>query len=526
MLRPDRRHAGMRSLFGAALLLTVDLCAQTTLTTTYTANYFLASLDGAVYFDLIVPQPLQVHRLDLNLHSGLGAIGDVDVYVRPGSWVDHIQARGDWTLAAHGAVVSAGPQQATPCPLDAPIGLPAGIHGVALHHKGVMPAYMFTFGPRTYTNGELTLVGGGSSTLLCGGQQFVSRVFSGAVHYTLGGGPFALAGAAPHGSGCHQGTRSFYEHFLPGTFDLAGQRLLLTPNAAGGYDVARSAGGTITLPAGAHNLDLVRGGAAFVPLPTPLTFPGGSTPALLVLPDGRALLGDEGLLGSSTAGAAASTLLLGRPTLAALWQDFAPGGADNVYTHLDPATGDTTVIWWQLPVFGGPTNVRSTFALTVRTNGTLEVRIANAANPTDACLVGFSAGNGARDPGCVDLSQRTAFATTTDSAGLQLQAEGRPALGTVTTLRVLGGGGGLSTLLFSWQLLTPALDLAALGVPDCALHLDPTTSSAVNLGTTSHLPVPVPAAPFLLGATLHAQAAHFAAGLTTSNAVTLTVGTV
>lgn len=517
----------MRSLLGAALLLSVPLAAQATLTTPNTANYFLASLDGAVYFDLVVAQTLQLDSFDIAMHSPLGTGGGVDVYVRPGSWVDHTEQRGDWALLSHGNVTSSGPQQPTPCPLATPIGLPPGNYGIALHCRGVMPAYAYAFGLRSYTNGELTLVGGSSSTELFGGQQFFSRVFSGAVHYTLGGGPIPVASVAPHGLGCHRAARSFYEHFLPGFLDLANQRFVLTPNASGGYDVARSSAGPLALPATAHNLDLLRGGAAFVPLTAPLQFPGGTATSLLVLPDGRILLGDEGLLGSSTAAAAPSTLLNGRPTLAALWQDFAPAGSDNVYSHVDPTTGATTLIWWQLPVFGGPTNVRCTFAVTVHTSGVLDVHIANASNPTDACVVGFSAGHGARDPGPRDLSLQQPFATATDDPGLGLTALGRPVLGTITTLCVDGAAApGLSMLLFGWQLLTPALELGALGVPDCALFVDPTSSAAVTLGTAAQLPVPVPAAPFLLGTTLHAQAAHFAGALTTSNALTLTLGAV
>ncbi len=516
----------MRLHLGAALLATATLAAQTTLTTSYASNYFLASLDGAVYFDLVVPQTLQIDRFDLDLHSPLGATGNVDVYVRPGSWVDHTQQRGDWTRLSHGNVTSAGPQLPTPCPLSAPIGLPPGTYGIALHCSGVMPAYMFAFGLRTYGNGELTLVGGGSSTELFGGQQFFSRVFSGAVHYTLGGGPFVVASAEQHGIGCHRAARSFYEHFMPGTLDLASQRLVLTPNASGGYDVARSSAGSITLPAGAHNLDLVRGGAAFVPLTVPLQFPGGSTSSLLVLPDGRVLLGDEGLLGSSTVAAAASTLLSGRPTLAALWQDFAPSGSDNVYRHVDAATGATTLTWWQLPVFGGPNNVRCTFAVTVHTSGVIDVHIANANNPTDACVVGFSPGFGARDPGPIDLSQQLQFTTATDDPGLRLDALGRPVPGTTTTLCLDGAAvPGCSMLLFGWQLLTPALELGALGVPDCALFVAPTSSATISLGTATQLPVTLPNLPFLVGTTLHVQAAHFATGLTTSNALTLTLGT-
>lgn len=515
----------MRFHLGAALLLSSHLLAQT-LTTSYPANYFLASLDGAVYFDLVVPQTLQLDAFDLNLYSPLGTNGAVDVYVRPGSWVDHTTTRGDWTLAAHGNVTSAGPQLPTACALSSPIGLPPGTYGIALHHRGVMPVYHYAFGLRTHANGDLTLVGGGSSMLAFGGQQFFSRVFSGAVHYTLGGGPFSLATVQTHGAGCHRRASSFYEHFLPGTLDLAGTRLVLTPNGVGGYDVQRSSSGAITLPANAQNLDLVRGSAAFVPLGNALAFPGGSSSSLLVLPDGRVYLTSEGLLGSSTVSPSVHTLLSGRATIAANWQDYAPNGADNVYTSVDPVTGALTITWWQLPLFSGPNNVRNTFALTLHDGGVFELRLSAAANPTDACVVGFSPGNAARDGGATDLSAATSFSTANDDEGLGLLAIGRPVLGTTTTLRATNTAPhAFVAMLLGWQTLVQGIELGALGAAGCELFLDPATMTTVGLAG-DELPFAVPPAPFLLGVTLHAQAADFAAALRTSNALTLTIGSV
>lgn len=516
----------MRTSLAALMLLTFPLVAQASLTTPYQANYFLASLDGAVYFDLVVPQTLQLDALDLNLYSPLGTPGSIDVYLRPGTWVDHSTQRGDWALAAHGAVTSAGPQLPTPCALSAPIGLPPGTYGVALHHRGVMPSYHFAFGLRTYANADLRLIGGGSSMLAFGGQQFFSRVFSGALHYSLGGGPFSLATVQAHGVGCHQSASSFYEHFMPGTLDLAGTRLRLTPNGNGGYDVQRSPSGSIVLPANAHNLDLVRGSAAFVQLATELTFPGGSSSSLLVLPDGRVHLTSEGLLGTSTSSPSVATLLAGRATLAANWQDYAPSGADNVYTSVDPITGALTITWWQLPLFAGPNNVRNTFALTVHTNGVLDLRLSAAANPTDACVVGWSPGNAARDGGAIDLSQSVNFATGTDDDGLGLVAEGRPVLGTTTRLQVTGTtANSFCVLMLGWQLLAPSIELGIVGAAGCELLVDPTTMATTSIANNA-LPLAVPAAPFLLGVTLHAQAADFASALRTSNALTLVIGSV
>ena len=54
------------------LLAAGSLPAQSVLTTHFSANYHLASLDGGVYFDVTVQNALHLDRLDLNLASPPG----------------------------------------------------------------------------------------------------------------------------------------------------------------------------------------------------------------------------------------------------------------------------------------------------------------------------------------------------------------------------------------------------------------------------------------------------------------------
>ncbi len=515
----------------AALLFGAGLAAQSSSLTTLPADHYLSSLDGGVYFDLVVHHELQLDRLDVSLASMQGTSGTIEVHVRPGTWQEHVGARGDWVLAASGSIVSTGAQNAAPCVLNRPIGLPAGRHGIALRCRGVMPAYTFALGLRTSGNGDLSLVGGGSTLHFLSGTPFFSRVFSGTLHYSVGGGPFVMAHTTPFGEGCHKRARSFHEHFAPGGFDLSRQRLVLTPNGAGGYDVRREPAPAVALAAGAQNLGLVRGGAAVVALPAPLAFPGGSTPSLLVLPDGRVLLTDVGLLGSSQATPSPQTLLQGLPAVAVAWHDLAPGGADNVYAHSDPATGASTVTWWRVPVHGAPAGVRSTFAFVAHTDGSLELVFDTVAHPDEGCLVGFGAGHGARDPGGIDLSAVAAFATATDDPGLSLAGEGRAVIGTTTLLRLADApaNAALAALLIGWQPLAPALGLEPLGAPGCHLHVDPTDAVFLPVATTAATAVPVPHEPGLLGLSFVAQAAAFplaasAAPFVTSNGLQFVIG--
>ncbi|MBM4062251.1 MAG: hypothetical protein FJ265_14310 [Planctomycetes bacterium] len=517
----------MPTLRALCLLFTAGLSAQS-LTTSYASNYYLASFDGGVYFDLQVLRELRLDRIDLSLYSPPGTQGTVEVHVRPGGWQGHVGSRGDWVMAASGAVTAAGWQQPSPCTLSQPIGLPAGHFGVALHCRGVMPAYGFAFGLRSFGNGDLLLCAGGSAVQFLESAPFVYRVFHGTLHYTLGGGPFQVATVGRYGEGCRQGARSFYEHFVPGGFDLAGQGVTLVPNGAGGYDVTLRAARLSAPPPGAANLGLARGGATFVALPVPLVFPGGSTGTLRVHSDGRVALTDLGLVGPGPLPASPAELFASQPTLAAACLDLAPAGGDAVFAAFDPGSGATTLWWWNVPTYGDPGS-RASFALTLQANGAIEFDYGAMANPNAGCFVGFGAGQGARDPGPRDLSAAAPFATQADDPGLGLAATGRPVLGTATLLRAVDEPAGAlgSALLLGWLPLQPGLELTGLGAPGCRLLVEPRDAVWLPLQPGAGLSLPVPNAVQLLGQGCCAQAASWSAvEFVSSHGLVLTFGSV
>jgi hypothetical protein len=515
------------------LLLAAGLAAQSPLVSPFARDYFLASLDGGFYFDIVVRHELQLDRIDLDLFSQSGA-GTVDVFLRPGSWFGHVQGTGDWVHAASASVTSLGQSQPAPCVLSTPIGLPPGEYALALHVQNLMPAYTMSLVPQSFGNGDLTVGAGGATLQFLAGTPYYYRLFSGALHYTPGGGPFHVATVEPFGSGCRQGARSFYEAFAPGTLDLGGQRLLLTPNAAGGYDVARSAAPAIALPANAVNLGLLRNGAAFVTLPASLVFPGGSTSTLRVHADGHVALTDRGLLAPQAAQPFPAALFAQDAQVAVACMDLAPQGSDNVYAAADAVTGAVTVVWWNVHANGATSGNGSTFSFTARTDGSLELCYGTVSNPTLPCLAGFGAGLGARDPGPRDLSLAAAFSTQTDDPGLGLVATGRPVLGTVTMLSLTDrpATAGLGALLLGWNRLPTPMDLATIGAPGCQLFVDPANASWLSLGSATQIAVSVPNEAHLLGLSCQVQAAAWSAaavtasGIVASNALTLTLGRV
>ena len=174
-----------------------------------------------------------------------------------------------------------------------------------------------------------------------------------------------------------------------------------------------------------------------------------------------------------------------------------------------------------------------TFSCTAELDGTLELRYDAITNPVDVCVVGFSAGLGARDPGPRDLSPVVPFATQHDDPGLLLAAEGRPVLGTTMLLRVVDRplAVGNRVLLLGWTSLAPGIDLGGYGAPGCRLFVDPRGAATFGLGAGAALTVPLPADANLLGLGWCAQSASLQPGLNalgavTSNALACTIGSV
>ena len=329
----------------ACCALPGQLPGQSTLTTQWAATTWLASTDGAVYFDLQINRALELKQIDCDLVRAAGAQGEIDVWVRPGTWSGHVAGTGDWAFASSGPVRAAALDQPSVCELQRPVALLPGRYGIALHHRGVAPAYtIHLLGSQTFANTDLALIAGRSSTLRFGGPTFATRVWNGALHYSLLAAARPIATAEPFGEGCYAARASFYQAFHPGAFDLDGQTLVLVPNGAGGYDVLRTAG---TLPmdaAGSTDLGLTHAGFAVVALPFALPFPGGSTGAVVVAASGQLALDDQ-FLPLSYELPSAAALLAGPPRLCALWRDLAPTPAANVHELVDAAAQTVEFVW-------------------------------------------------------------------------------------------------------------------------------------------------------------------------------------
>ncbi|MFY9344365.1 MAG: hypothetical protein WAT39_17870 [Planctomycetota bacterium] len=520
----------------------------------------LGNVGGGFYFNLTCSSPVTLTRLRYvaSLFSPAGS-SSVDIFLGPSTWVGNVAANpGPWTIAATTAPV------AIPGGVDTPVTgvitgfgpgpgltLPAGSYGLAL--RAVGHAWRYENGVTSFADANVTASFGGASNTFLNLPTFSPRVLVGALDYVIGGP--GLASVAPYGAGCYARYRSFYEWFQASTnFDLANTSMYLAFDPAGNRYVAIVAGSTPVVPPSSlplglgdnQNLTVTLGPAAN---PQPIVFPGPGAPAVV---NTVAMCSNlyVNLLGTAPAFAvpAVSTWLNGGATRIGMHRAVLASLGATHYEY-DVPSGAHLFTWLAVrDVIGSATN---TFQLAFFGNGDVEFRwgaistLGGFAWPT---LVGFTTGNGALDPGNLDLSVRLPLlpplATDgVDRAAFGLQASAPPLLG--TTVNLTGANptgtslGAILVGLADLGALSPAgVDLLGIGAPGCVANIQ-TTPMITGLigngaGGTMQFPLTIPALPALIGQQLFGQAlwldplsqnaAFGTLGLLTSNALRLTIG--
>ena len=377
------------------------------------------------------------------------------------------------------------------------------------------------------------------------------------------------------------GNPTIHEEQL-GTFDLASKSLVFTRNGTGGYIVidrpactfasARPFGAGCPKPGVAYELfsnpnsvdlsnrsiDFIVGangshvgipGTAFFTgytnsfpfqddevvgpfnLPFTFAFPGGSTNAIDISsngfvwlstgnPDPRCCDGDPFLF------------LLDPASIAALWQDLDPTSGGNIYYDVAPSGTEVHVTWVAVPEYGTITPSPNTAQITLRSDGSFRLAWQTVDNQFHTCLVGFSQGNGASDPGSVDFSNLVLFGAGGTPLKLAAQSGSRPALGTTFTMNVdqIASGSLLGVMAFGFLQFVPGIDLSGIGMIGCELNvsLDALLSFAVT-GNPTPYSFGVPNVTSLVGFLFHAQAATLTPGanalnLLASNGLEITLG--
>lgn len=152
---------------------------------------------GGVFLNLTPTGPaLVVYAFDVPLAPAPGTLVDVDVWVRPGSYVGFTGDETEWTLTQTIQMTALGQEVAAPLVLSTPIDLPTGVitgiylqaifpqaSGNGLRYTGTGPQPPQT----TWGNADLTLFSDVARTgfVPFGGSAFTPRTFSGVIRYVL-----------------------------------------------------------------------------------------------------------------------------------------------------------------------------------------------------------------------------------------------------------------------------------------------------------------------------------------------------
>lgn len=329
------------------------------------------------------------------------------------------------------------------------------------------------------------------------------------------------ASSSAFGVGCVLATPAYYDQPRQ-LSNLAQRSIEMTPNAAGGYDVAvggpawRSQSSSPYLTAPTFGVQLT--------LPFTFNYPGGSTNDITISPDGSIALGAV----AQSPSASVAELLDGAPRLAPAWANWFTL-VDRVFYEV---LATEVYVTWAMDWFGDGRN--QSFQCVLRADGTVSYRYdpqMSLVQRSD-CIVGASPGGGQPDPGPSDLLIATTLTTRATIEPSLLEAEARPRTGTSVPLRTtLDPAVSASAAVVAIGILPipTGLDLQLIGMPDCSLYtsVEITLPAAVQGGSTLAM-LRLPSVPSAWGLSLYAQGlvvapGSNALGVITTNGVELRI---
>ncbi len=323
----------------------------------------------------------------------------------------------------------------------------------------------------------------------------------------------AFANVSSFGLGCPKPAVSYELFTATNPIDLSNATIDFLAAQGSGYAAVPSTGFfTGYTNAIATGDDVVTGPFQ---LPFSFAFPGGSTTAIDVSSNGFVWL-STGNWNSRCCYGDPATFVTDPASIAVLWQDLNPSQGGQIYFDVDPSNTAVHITWLNVPeYYNSGTN---TCQLTLRSDGSFRMAWQGVANVSHDCLVGFSQGNGAIDPGSRDLSTSLPFVFGPGGTPLSLapQTGSRPVIGTTFTMEIdrITAGSTLGAMVFGFNALVPGLDLSPLGMPGCEQNISLDASSFFPLLTTpATFPFAVPNSSGLVGYTLYAQAGTVTPGI-------------
>lgn len=335
------------------------------------------------------------------------------------------------------------------------------------------------------------------------------------------------ATAFPYGDGCYDGHASFYEIFPAGAVDLSNSGITLQPTSIG-YLALPGAGAWFT-PTSTPIQMAGNGVTAAQPLGFTFAYPGGSTQAIHISSNGF-VWADPNFSNGCCVPTPAEFLLL-PPRWAALWADL-DASTGSVTFDTDPVLGAAYVTFTTVPEAGVAQNL-NTFQVAFFASGNVEYRYGQCAITNHVTLVGWTPGNGARDPGTTDLTVSLPIVTQPDLEPPLLTTNGRPILGASVPMIAsrLPQATAVGAFFAGLTQHDPGLPLAGLGMQGCQqlASLDASLLFFPTNGTGS-APFAIPGSATFVGLHVYVQAAAIAPGanvlgVINSNGIDLQVGT-
>jgi len=175
----------------AVLFATTGQVKAGAITTLFAENNG-GNLGGAVYFDIDVLSPagISIEKIFTNTDETF-ASGNMNVYIRPGTFSGFTSSAAGWTLISSGLGNSAGNNNPSEFNVtDFILGL--GVTGIALESQAGVWGHRYTNGTGTgiggnqfYSNSDLSLTFGSASNVPFTGTTHNPRVWNGTIQYSV-----------------------------------------------------------------------------------------------------------------------------------------------------------------------------------------------------------------------------------------------------------------------------------------------------------------------------------------------------
>ena len=537
-----------------ALSIVAVASAQSPLTTQFNGPWgWTGTPSPNTFFNLTINTTVTLQALDVHTDSTVGTIGTIELWITNPGTTTHVGnelTAALWSMASSGPCTSAGTGQPSRACLTTGVVLQPGTRGVAIHYVGL--AARFTQGNgtnQTFSNLQMTLQAGSVQAVPFLSATFQPYVWDGAITYANGAIAHSCASVTSYGAGCYTTIGSIYQLFntsAAATAAALNSRSLSFLNVGTGYVVLPGTAVYIAPSGLATALPANDDGETAVPLTNAFAYPGGSATQLFVHTNGYISIASNNTLpGGNNYQPAVAPFLAAPATAWWSWHDYNAAEVGSGTIKFEEV-GSLVLITWQgvesyPDMSPNPSTMQFQFDTTTGQVNIVWVTLTAIGGSTfgDNHLVGCSPGGPSPIPAATNLATLVSQSLTwPEKFPLQLAASPRPVLGNtvnLTTSQETGLNVGINFVGLV-QIPAPGIDLLIIGAPGCAALLDPNAAvgnviSNLGLpGLSMTIAFPMPLLPLsLVGTTIYSQSIWLdpsanAFGMTTSNAVTLVVG--